>query len=113
KTYENERVIEFEFEHNQNKDLLQSEYTGLDYDKSVNYMANTIMHDFLLVTESKDTIRCSGVHFERHFNVSPINRILLYFDGINPTENIQLIYQDKLFQQGIFKFTFNETPFKT
>tara|TARA_R110002072_G_scaffold287464_4_gene453160 strand:+ start:31897 stop:32496 length:600 start_codon:yes stop_codon:yes gene_type:complete len=113
KTYENERIIEFEFEQIQSKDLLDSEFTGLDYDKSVNYMASIIKNDFLVVTESNDTIPCSGVHFERHFKVSPFNRILLYFEGIAPSENIQLIYQDRLFQQGIFKFKFNETPFKT
>lgn len=113
KKYEYERVIEFEFEHNENKDLLESEFTGLDYEKSVSYMAAAIKNDFMLVTESNDTIPCSGVHFERHFKVSPFNRILLYFGNVSPTDNIQLIYQDRLFGNGIFKFTFDEFPFKT
>ncbi|MCF6306654.1 MAG: hypothetical protein L3J09_01730 [Flavobacteriaceae bacterium] len=37
----------------------------------------------------------------------------LYFGGINPNETIQLIYRDQLYNNGIFKFKFNEIPFKT
>lgn len=113
KTYKKERIIEFEFEHINNKDLLKSEYTSLDYDKSVMYLSSTIRNDFMVVTESNDTIPCSGVHFERHFKISPFKRVLLYFGGINPSETIQLIYKDQLYNNGIFKFKFNEIPFKT
>ncbi|MFK5982275.1 MAG: hypothetical protein QM499_05115 [Flavobacteriaceae bacterium] len=108
-----ERIIEFEFEHINNDDLLKSEYTTLDYDKSVMYLASTIRNDFMVVTSSNDTIPCSGVHFERHFKISPFKRVLLYFGGINPNETIQLIYRDQLYNNGIFKFKFNEIPFKT
>ena len=113
KAHRDERVIEFEFMHRDQKDILEKEYTHLDYDKSVKYMATTIRNDFMVVTASGDTIPCAGVHFERHFKVSPFNRVLLYFGGINPEDNIQLIYQDRLFQNGIFKFKFDEIPFKT
>ncbi len=113
KTYRKERIIEFEFEHINNEDLLKSEYTSLDYDKSVMYLSSTIKNDFMVVTESNDTIPCSGVHFERHFKISPFKRVLLYFGGIDPNQTIQLIYQDQLYNSGIFKFKFNEIPFKT
>jgi len=107
-----ERIIEFEFEHFDKLDLLQEKYSSLSYDKAVQYMAATIKEDYRVVTSSKDTIACTGVHFERHFKVSPFNRVLLYFDGIDPEESIQLIYQDNLFNNGIFKFKFDETPLK-
>lgn len=113
KKYENERIIEFEFEHINSDDLLKQEYTSLDYEKSVMYLASTIQKDFMAITSSKDTIVCSGVLFERHFKVSPFKRIILYFGGIHPEETIQLIYQDNLYNNGIFKFKFNEIPFKT
>lgn len=113
KNHNRERVIEFEFEHIHGEDLLREGYTALDYDRSVTYMASTIRGDFMAITSGNDTIPCSGVQFERHFKVSPFNRILLYFGGIDPSENIQLIYNDRLFNNGIFKFTFNELPFRT
>ena len=108
----NERIIEFEFEHFDALDLLEQEHTALPYSKSVEYMAFTIKNDFKIVTSANDTLACSVVHFDRHFKVSPFNRVLLYFNGIPPEENIQLIYQDKLFNNGIFKFKFEETPLK-
>lgn len=113
KSYNRERIIEFEFEHINEVDLLQEDYTALDYDKSVSYLASTIGRDFIAITSKNDTIHCSGVQFERHYKVSPFKRILLYFGNIDPSENIQLIYRDRLFNNGIFKFKFNELPFKT
>ncbi len=113
KNYNRERVIEFEFEQINEDDLLKEEYTAMDYDKSVMYLASTISRDFMAVTSKNDTILCSGVQFERHFKVSPFKRVLLYFGSIDPSEKIQLIYQDRLFNNGIFKFKFNELPFKT
>ena len=37
---------------------------------------------------------------------------LLYFGNINPEDQIQLIYNDELFGNGIIKFKFKETPIK-
>lgn len=108
-----ERVIEFEFEHIKGDDLLQEGYTALDYDKSVTYLSSTLSGDFVVVTSKNDTIPCSNVLFERHFQISPFKRVLLYFGNIDPSDNIQLIYNDRLFNNGIFKFKLNEVPFKT
>lgn len=112
KASEKERIIEFEFEHFNEYDLLTEEFTALDYDKAVEYMAFKIEKDFKVITSANDTIPCAGVHFERHFKISPFKRVLLYFNGIDPDETIQLIYQDQLFNNGIFKFKFEETPLK-
>ncbi len=107
-----ERIIEVEFQHSNEADLLLDKYTNKSYEDAVKYMAFTIAKDFTIVTSSNDTITCSGVNFERNFKVAPFKRVLLYFNNINPNDNIKLIYQDYLFGNGILKFNFNKTPLK-
>jgi len=107
---ERERVLVMEFEEDQGKDLLLSDFTSRDYDASVRYMAFGIQEDFKLVTTSKDTIPCSGVLFERHFKVSPFKRLLLHFGDVNPEDKITLLYKDQLFGQGTLRFDFDDNP---
>lgn len=107
-----ERVLEIEFHHDEEKDLLSSEFTNRNYEESVKYFAFTIRKDFSVITSSKDTIQCSGVQFERNFKVAPFKRAVLYFGGVNPEEQIQLIYNDELFGNGIIKFKYKNTPIK-
>lgn len=107
-----ERIIEIEFENIDRKDLLEEEYTERSYEDAVKYLAFSIDKDFQVVTSNNDTIKCSGVHFERNFKVAPFKRVLLYFSNINPDENINLLYQDNLFGNGSLYFNFNETPLK-
>ena len=107
-----ERIIEIEFQHTNQTDLLLDKYTNKSYEDAVKYMAFTIEKDFSIVTSSNDTISCSGVNFERNFKVAPFKRVLLYFNNVNPNDHIKLIYQDLLFGNGIIKFNFNETPLK-
>lgn len=112
KLHEKERMVEVEFHHDEEKDLLQKEFTNLDYDKAVEYMAFKIQNDFKVVTSSNDTIICAGVLFERNFKVAPFKRALLYFGDINPNEEIQLVYNDRLFGNGLIKFNFKAKPLK-
>ena len=107
-----ERVIEIEFQHANEADLLLEDYTNKTYEDAVKYMAFTIEKDFTVVTSSNDTITCSGVNFERNFKVAPFKRALLYFNNINPNDHIKLIYQDYLFGNGIIKFNLKDTPLK-
>jgi len=107
-----ERIIEIEFENIDSKDLLEEEYTERSYEDAVKYLAFSIDKDFQVITSTNDTIKCSGVHFERNFKVAPFKRALLYFSNINPDENINLLYQDNLFGNGSLYFNFNETPLK-
>jgi|GEM_PF-508158 len=111
-THKKERVLEIEFHHDEEKDLLLSEFTNRNYEEAVKYMAFTIQKDFTIITSSQDTISCAGVQFERNFKVAPFKRALLYFGNINPEDQIQLIYNDELFGNGIIKFKFKETPIK-
>jgi hypothetical protein len=112
KLHEKERVLEIEFHHDKEQDLLQKEFTNLAYDEAVKYMAFKIQKDFKVVTSTNDTIVCSGVLFERNFKVAPFKRALLYFGAINPNEEIQLIYNDQLFGNGLMKFNFKAKPLK-
>lgn len=107
-----ERIIEIEFQHTNQVDLLLEDYTGKAYEEAVKYMAFTIERDFTVVTSSNDTIACSGVNFERNFKVAPFKRLLLYFNDIDPSDKIKLIYRDHLFGNGIVKFNFNHTVSK-
>jgi len=107
-----ERVIEFTFEQDNQDDLLQQKYTSMNYEKSVSYMSFNIQKDFAVVTSKNDTIKCSGVLFERTFKIAPKNKLLLFFSNINPNESIQLVYQDELFKTGTLKFRFKDPILK-
>lgn len=104
-----ERIIEFTFQQDEEKDLLVKDFTGMDYDDAVKYMSFGLDKDFFVVTSTRDTIRCSGVSFERNFKIAPYQKVLLFFSGIDPNDKIQLVYQDFLFRKGILKFKFKET----
>lgn len=104
-----ERVIEFVFQQEEEKDLLQQEFTGMDYTQSVKYMSFGLEKDFYVVTSKNDTIACSGVTYERNYKIAPYQKVLLYFSGIQPEEKIQLIYTDYLFRKGTVKFQFKDT----
>lgn len=103
-----ERVLEFTFQQEEEKDLLSKDFTGMDYTNAVKYMSFGIDKDFYIVTSKKDTIACSGVTFERSYKIAPYQKILLYFSGIDPNEKIQLVYNDFLFRKGTLKFKFKD-----
>lgn len=103
-----ERIIEFTFQDQDERDLLEEKFTQLDYKSSIEYMSFKIQNDFIIVTSKKDTIDCAGVLFERNFKVAPYNKVLLFFSGIAPEEKIQLVYKDRLFKKGTLKFQFKE-----
>lgn len=107
-----ERIIEFVFKDEKEDDLLKDKYTGLDYKESVEYMSFSIQKDFFIVTSRNDTVKCSGVLFERNFKVAPENKVILFFSDIDPNDKIQLVYQDNLFKKGTLKFRFKEPILK-
>ena len=101
-----ERIIEFTFTQDEEKDLLSEDFTKLSYTDGVKYMSFGLDKDFYVVTSKKDTITCSGVTFERNYKIAPYQKVLLFFSGIDPNEKIQLVYNDHLFKKGILKFKF-------
>lgn len=104
-----ERIIEFTFMQDEEKDLMTPDFTGLELSESVKYLSFAIDRDFYVVNAKNDTIACSGVNYERSYKVAPYQRVLLFFSGIQPDEKIQLVYQDHLFRKGTLKFKFKET----
>ena len=113
KLHHRERIIEFEFQQEEKKDLLLEKYTNKDYKKSVEYLSFTIKNDFQVITcNTKDTITCSGVLFERNYKIAPFKRLLLYFYGVEPDDTIKLLYDDQLFGNGLIKFNFSKRPVK-
>lgn len=105
-----EVIILFEFEGDKSKDILDKEFTKLDYDKSVSYMSFEINEDFYLVA-GKDTIQCANSQLERTFKLTPFKRLLLNFGGvnINNRSGMYLVYKDQLYKNGIIKFGLAES----
>lgn len=104
-----ERVLEFTFQQEEEKDLLSKDFTGMEYTDAVKYMSFGLQNDFYVVTPKNDTIQCSGVTYERSYKIAPYQRVLLFFSGIDPNDKIQLIYNDFLFRKGTLKFKFKDT----
>ncbi|MDR6763826.1 hypothetical protein J2Y38_004050 [Flavobacterium sp. 2755] len=103
-----ERVMEFTFQQEEEKDLLSKDFTGMEYTDAVKYMSFGLQNDFYVVTSKNDTIQCSGVTYERSYKIAPYQRVLLFFSGIDPNDKIQLIYNDFLFRKGTLKFKFKD-----
>lgn len=104
-----ERVMEFVFQQEEEKDLLSKNFTGMEYTDAVKYMSFGLDKDFYVVTSKKDTIPCSGVSYERSYKIAPYQKVLLFFSGIDPNDKIQLVYNDYLFRKGTLKFKFKDT----
>lgn len=104
-----ERVMEFTFQQEEEKDLLSKDFTGMEYTDAIKYMSFGLDKDFYVVTSKKDTISCSGVTFERNYKIAPYQKVLLFFSGIDPNDKIQLVYNDYLFRKGTLKFKFKDT----
>jgi hypothetical protein len=107
-----ERIMEFTFTQNDEKDILGKEFTGMDYSEAVKYMSFQLEKDFYAVTSKHDTIPCSGVHFERSYKIAPYQKVILFFSGVDPDEKLQLVYKDFLFKRGTIKFKFKDTYIK-
>jgi hypothetical protein len=103
-----ERIIEFTFHQDEEKDLLDKKFTGLPFDDTIKYMSFGLDKDFYVVTSKNDTIKCQGVNYERSFKVTPYQKVLLFFSGIDPDDKIQLVYKDVLFRKGLLKFKFKD-----
>ncbi|HEX9981246.1 MAG TPA: hypothetical protein VGB50_11850 [Flavobacterium sp.] len=104
-----ERIIEFSFTQDEEKDILRNEFTGMPYDNAVKYMSFELQKDFYVVTSRHDTIPCAGTNFERSYKIAPYQKVMLFFSGIKPGEELQLVYNDRLFGNGTLKFKFKNS----
>src|SRR6185437_11027528 len=77
-----------------------------DYDSRVNYFAFGMEKDIKMI-DGSDTLGCVLFHFERAYDVIPYATFLLAFPkGKSPLAERTFIYEDKVFNKGIIKFTY-------
>ena len=105
-----EKIVQFEFQQKEKKDLLQSSFTNTDYESAVKYMSFSIKNDFYGINSKGDTIYCRGILFERNFKLAPFKRILIYFKDQENINSLKLVYNDNLFQNGLIKFNLWSKP---
>ena len=84
------------------------------YQERVQYMAFDMQKDIKMVLNGTDTIPCAMYHFERAYDVTPFASIQL---GFNLTKEDQekehtLVINDKLFNKGLIKFTYQPIDYK-
>ncbi len=78
-----------------------------EYYGRIQYFNSAIQKDFFLIVEKKDTLPCLFAHLERDFGISPELRLQLSFGDVVEDKNVQLCYIDKLYNNGMVKFTLN------
>ena len=88
--------------------------TGLDseveYYERINYFSFEMQRDLFLVQDN-DTLPCKLFHFERTYNLMPMNNIVLGFElteeeqSGNTYSNKTLIYNDRMLDMGTVRLT--------
>lgn len=107
---EGEQLFYFEFEEELKQDLIKKHLED-DLDGNISYLSFGIFNDFLLVNSKGDTVISDYSLYERNFHVAPYERLLVSFSGVEQDEELQLIYNDKLFQKGKLNFHFASTQY--
>jgi len=79
-----------------------------DYNNRVTYFAFNMQDDIRLI-DGKDTFNCCIFHFERAYDVIPYATFLLAFPkSKSPLSEKTFIYQDRIFNKGVIKFTYTQ-----
>ncbi|WBX75078.1 hypothetical protein PG911_10455 [Tenacibaculum ovolyticum] len=103
----NEEVVQFDLQDIDGKDLLKDK--TLNYEDYIKYLSFNIKNDFYAISKKGDTIKANGVFFERNYSLAPYKRLLVYFKfPYEIKEEVKLVYNDKLFKNGIIKFLLNK-----
>lgn len=92
--------------------LKQNTTNEQEFGARINYFVSHAQQDFKLV-QGTDTLACISYHFERTYDITPNNTILLGFEipkneNEDKREDIQLIFKNRLFNSGDIKFQFSE-----
>lgn len=87
------------------RQLVRSEQ---DYAKVFKYTQTLMQNDFYLEAGEKK-IPCALYHMEGDYNILNYSLVSLAFDasGIVPGNDVTLVYNDQLFQNGPVKFTYS------
>lgn len=105
-----EQLFYFEFQEEQKQDLIKK-YLEDDLDANISYLSFSIFNDFSVITSQGDTIPAEYSLYERNYHVAPYERVIVSFTGVDQDEQLQLIYNDKLFGKGEMDFTFAPTSY--
>lgn len=93
-------------------DAIKGKLSPNEYIDRITYMSGAIRNDFKLVA-GLDTIPCSVCHFERTYNISPDNIIMLVFPYTSVVDtDLKLIYEDKIFGVGSIVMDFKNKDIK-
>lgn len=83
--------------------------TEKDYFHKLSYYINA-QQDFKLLVDGKDTLECALYHMERNYGAAPFIDINLGF--VRPKKKVEeyitLLYQDRVFSNGLIKFKYDE-----
>lgn len=81
------------------------------YEQRVNYYAFKMQKDIYMVSAG-DTISCAMFHFERAYDIAPYSKFLLAFAKTKNDKDKIIVFDDKIFNKGIFKFRFSQEEIK-
>lgn len=85
-----------------NVNFLKSGISNLGYQELVDYLSYKIVNDFTL-NINDSVVACKNVVFERSFGIKPSVTLNLVFDSIEKFGTRQLVYKDRIFNEGIIK----------
>ena len=104
-----EGVYQFnlKFSNTSRKNFLKDQYTNPEeYNTKSMYLSFDMSFDLELV-HGFDTVGCSIYHYERTYGNTPYETVLIGFDlKAKATEDLQLIFNDRVFGLGRSKFLF-------
>jgi hypothetical protein len=85
-----------------------------DYNNRLNYLMFEMQADFKLI-DGKDTLPCAFYHYERNYDLSPENNMLLGFElpkEQNVISDKTIIYSDQLLGTGTIQLTIKAEDIK-
>ncbi len=87
--------------------------SGDDYYARVQYLSYGFEENIALV-QGIDTIFPALFHFERTYGIAPFADFMLAFNaGIGEDDSFQILVDDKVFDNGLLKFSYKEEDIRT
>ncbi|MBN2833710.1 MAG: hypothetical protein JXR48_01960 [Candidatus Delongbacteria bacterium] len=90
--------------------------TNEEYSYNLQYCSFNIADDFFLINKD-DTLKCVSALLIREYAVKSDNTIILTFESgqsndIDLTSDLKVVYEDRMWGNGIIKFTISEENLK-
>lgn len=107
KDLEKEAVVLLELETpDKGKDFFESPAIGYTKEEGMQYLVGDIARDVTLF-QGKNEFHASGTSFERSSGQQNKIRVILFFSGVNASEEMRINYYDRLLGAGIINFGIN------